>query len=136
MLYSASDKAKLLATNFSKNSNLDDSNNVLAAFPSRTNLKPHNIHVTSKLVKMVRKNLNSSEISGPDCIPFSGSEELRTWTFIHTSSTLQYVSGGIVGRPHLWFLHSRMLGKSRWQKPTTLLVCYLFSVVWKIIEKT
>ena len=73
-----SDKAKLLATNFSKNSNLDDSNNVLAAFPSRTNLKPHNIHVTSKLVKMVRNNLNSSEISGPDCIPFSGSEELRT----------------------------------------------------------
>ena len=78
MLYSASDKAKLLATNFSKNSNLDDSDNVLAAFPSRTNLKPHNIHATSKLVKMVRNNLNSSKISCPDCIPYSSSEKLQT----------------------------------------------------------
>ena len=43
VLSSASDKAKLLAENFSKNSNLDDSGISLFVFPSRTNLKLHNI---------------------------------------------------------------------------------------------
>ena len=38
----ASDKAKLFAKNFSKNSNLDDSGISLPIFPSRTNLKLHN----------------------------------------------------------------------------------------------
>ena len=46
VLSSASDKVKLFAKNFSKNSNLDDSNISLPAFPSRTNLKLHNISVT------------------------------------------------------------------------------------------
>ena len=41
MLSSASDKAKLFAENFSKNSNLDDSGISLPVFPSRTNLKLH-----------------------------------------------------------------------------------------------
>ena len=41
VLSSASDKAKLFAKNFSKNSNLDDSGIYLPAFPSRTNLKLH-----------------------------------------------------------------------------------------------
>ena len=44
VLSSASDKAKLLAENFSKNSNLDDSGISLFVFPSRTNLKLHNIY--------------------------------------------------------------------------------------------
>ena len=35
----ASDKAKLFAENFSKNSNLDDSDISLPVFPSKTNLK-------------------------------------------------------------------------------------------------
>ena len=39
VLSSASDKAKLFAENFSKNSNLDDSAISLPFFPSRTNLK-------------------------------------------------------------------------------------------------
>ena len=39
VLYSATDKAKLFAKNFSSNSNLDDSGNSLPIFPSRTNLK-------------------------------------------------------------------------------------------------
>ena len=39
----ASDKAKLFAGNFSKNSNLVDSGISLPVFPSRTNLKLHNI---------------------------------------------------------------------------------------------
>ena len=69
MLSSASDKAKLFAENFSKNSNLDDSDISLPVFPSRTNLKLHNISVTAKMVKKVITNLDLSKASGPDCIP-------------------------------------------------------------------
>ena len=53
MLSSASDKAKLFGKNFSKNSNLDDSSISLPVFPSRTNLKLHNIYVSPKMVKKV-----------------------------------------------------------------------------------
>ena len=69
VLSSASDKAKLFAENFSENSNLDNSGIFLPVFPSRTNLKLHNISVTSKMVKKVIMNLDLSEASGPDCIP-------------------------------------------------------------------
>ena len=69
MLSLASDKAKLLAENFSKNSNLDDSGISFPVFPSRTNLKLHNISVTPKMVKKVITNLNLSKASGLDCIP-------------------------------------------------------------------
>ena len=65
----ASDKAKLFAEKFSKNSNLDDSGISLPAFPSKTNLKQHNIYVTSKMVKKVIMNLDLSKASGLDCIP-------------------------------------------------------------------
>ena len=65
VLPSASDKAKLFAENFSKNSNLDDSGISLPVFPSRTNLKLHNISVTPKMVKKVIMNLDSSKASGP-----------------------------------------------------------------------
>ena len=64
--------AKLFAKNFSKNSNLDDSGISLPVFPSRTNLKLHNISVTSKMVKKVIANLDLSKASGPV-------------TFLHTS---------------------------------------------------
>ena len=53
MLSSASNKAKLFAESFSKNSNLDDSGISLPAFPSRTNLKLDNISVNAKIVKKV-----------------------------------------------------------------------------------
>ena len=69
VLYSASDKAKSFAKNFSKNSNLDDSGISLPVFPSRTNLKLHNIFVTPKMVKKVITNLDFSKGSSPDCIP-------------------------------------------------------------------
>ena len=68
MLSSASDKAKLFAENFSKNSNLDDSGISLPVFPSRTNLKLH-ISVTPKIVKKVIMNLDLSKAYGTDCIP-------------------------------------------------------------------
>ena len=69
VLSSASDQAKLFAKSFSKNSNLDDSGISLPVFPSRTNLKLHNISITLKMVKKVITNLHSSKASGPDCIP-------------------------------------------------------------------
>ena len=61
MLSSASDKAELLAENFSNNSNLDDSVISLPVFPSRANLKQHNISVTPNMVKKVIMNLDLSK---------------------------------------------------------------------------
>ena len=69
MLSSASDKAKLFAENVSKNSNLDDSGISLPVFPSRTNLKLHDISLTPKMVKMVMKNPDLSKAPSPDRIP-------------------------------------------------------------------
>ena len=69
MLSSAFDKTKLIAKNFSKKYNLDDSDISLPLFPSRTNLKLHNISITSKMFKKEITNLDSSKVSGPDCIP-------------------------------------------------------------------
>ena len=69
VLSSASDKAKLFTQNFSNNSNLDDSSISLPVFPSRTNLKLHNISATPKMVKKVIMNLDLSKASGHDCIP-------------------------------------------------------------------
>ena len=65
----ASDKAKLSAENFSKNSNLDDSGISLPFFPSRTNWKLDNISVTPKMVKKLIMNLDFSKASDPDCVP-------------------------------------------------------------------
>ena len=69
VLSTASDKAKLYAENFSKNSNLDDLGISLPVFLSKTNLKLHNISVTPKMVKKIIMNLDLSKASGPDCIP-------------------------------------------------------------------
>ena len=69
MLSSASNKAKLFAEKFSKNSNLDDSGISLPVFPSRTNLKLHNLYVTPKMVKKIIMNFDLSKTSGLDCIP-------------------------------------------------------------------
>ena len=63
VLSSASDK------NFSLNSNLDDSGISLHVFPSRTNLKLHNISVSPKMVRKVVMNLDFAKASGPDGIP-------------------------------------------------------------------
>ena len=69
VLSSAYDKVKLFAENFYLNSNLDESGVSLPVFPSRTNLKLHNISVTPKMVRKVVMNLDLSKMSGPDCIP-------------------------------------------------------------------
>ena len=59
----------MFSEKFSENSNLDDSGNSLPVFPSKTNLKLHNISITPKIVKKVIMNLDLSKASGPDCIP-------------------------------------------------------------------
>ena len=69
MFPSTSDKSKLFAKNFSKNSDLDKSDTSLPVFPFRTTLKLHNISVTRKMVKKVISILDSSKPSGPDCVP-------------------------------------------------------------------
>ena len=46
-----------------------DSGISLPVFPSRTNLKLHNISVTPKMVRKVVMNLDLSKTSGPDYIP-------------------------------------------------------------------
>ena len=69
LLSSASDKAKLFAENFSKNSSLIDSGISLPVFPSRTNLKLHNISVTRKMFEKVILNYDLSNTSGPDFLP-------------------------------------------------------------------
>ena len=72
LVSSASDKARLFAKNVSVNSNLDDSGISLPVFPSRTNLKVHNISVTPKMGRKVIMNLDLSKASGPGCISVVG----------------------------------------------------------------
>ena len=60
--------AKLIAKNISRNYNLEDTGISLPAFPSRTNMKLH-ISVTPKMVEKIKMNLDSSEVSAPDCVP-------------------------------------------------------------------
>ena len=50
-------------------SNLDNSDISLPVFPSKTNLRLHNISVTAKMVRKVVMNLDLSKAPGPDCIP-------------------------------------------------------------------
>ena len=69
VLPSASDKAKLFAKIFSRNSYFDGSGISLPVFPSRTNQKLHNISVTCKIAKKVITNLDLSQVSGLDGIP-------------------------------------------------------------------
>ena len=72
VLSSLSEKANCLLKRF----NLDDSGISLSVFPSRINLKLHNISVTPKMVKKVITNLDSSKGSGPDFISRGSSKEL------------------------------------------------------------
>ena len=65
----SSDKTKLIAKNFLKNSNPEDFGIPLPVPSSRTNLKLHNVSATPKMVKKVIMNLDSSKASGLDCVP-------------------------------------------------------------------
>ena len=84
VLSSASDKAKLFVENSSMNSNLDDPGISLPVFPSRSNLKLHNIYVTPKMVRKVIMNLDLSKASGPDCI--------AVWVLKNCEPELSYIA--------------------------------------------
>ena len=58
VLPSASHEAKLFPNSFSKNTNIDDLDVSLPAFPSRTNMKLDNISVTPKMVKKIIASLD------------------------------------------------------------------------------
>ena len=66
---SASEKAKLSAELFSKNSNLDDSGYELPSFSCKTDITLSNVVITPKMVKKAICILDSSKTSGPDGIP-------------------------------------------------------------------
>ena len=69
ILTSASEKAKIFAELFSKNSNNDDSGHELPTFNCRTDFTLSNMVITPKLVKKAISKLDSSKTSGPDSIP-------------------------------------------------------------------
>ena len=113
----------MFAKKFSKKSNLDDSSTSSLAFPSRTNLK---LQITPKMVKRVITNLDSSNASGPDCIPVvvlrNCEPELSyklAELFICVSRSLVF---RIVERSHRSSLYLRMLGKGLLLQITALIV--------------
>ena len=119
------------------NSNLDDSGITLPVFPSRTNLKLHNISITPKMVKKFIMNLDLSKVSGPDCIPVV---VLKNCEPEHS-----YIVDELFNKcpkescfPDSWklasvFLYFRMLGKCLQLKTTALLV--FFFVISIVFEK-
>ena len=131
----ASDKAKLFAENLFKKSNLDDLGISLPVFPSRTNLKLHNISVTPKMVKKVIRNLDLSKASGPDCIPVvvlkSCEPELSYILAELFNKCLKESFFQIVGGFHQWSLYLRMSTAKKINlqlKTTALLVFFLWLV--------
>ena len=134
VLSSASNKAKLFPENFSKNSHLDDSGISLPVFPSRTNLKLHNISLTPKMVKNFIMNLDLSKASGPDCIPVLVLRNCEPEIF--------YILAELINNcmkescfpdcwkvSSMWSLYLKMLVKGLQLKSATLLV------VSKVFEK-
>ena len=107
VLPSADDKAKLFVKNISKNFNLDELGISLTVFPSRINLKLH-IFITAKMVKKVKKNLDSSKVSGPDSISLvvlkNYESELSYLPAELFNMCLKSVVFQIVGRSHWWSL--------------------------------
>ena len=132
MLSSASDKAKLFAENIFKNCNPDGSGISLPVFPSRTNLKLHNITITPKMVKKVIMTHDLSKASGPDCIPMVVLENCKPeLSYILAelfSKCLRSLVFQIVARFHQWSLYLRMLGKGLQLKTAAVLVFFLWLV--------
>ena len=132
VLSSASDKAKLFAENFSKNSNLDDLGIFLPAFPSITNLKLHSISVTPKMITTL---LYLSKASGPDCI--------LVVVLKNCESELSYILAEVFNKylkeswfPDCWKVSSVVLVfKNVWERPTAKNLVSLLSVVSKVFKK-
>ena len=150
MLFSAFEKAKLFAENFTKKSNLDDSGISLTVFSSRTNLKLHNISVTPKMVKKVIMNLDLSKASGPNCIPvvvlkncepelsyiLAELFHLKNFRTIWKTRRLQTLISvwrslnfQIVVKFHPWSQYLRMFTKEGLQLTTTALLVFFLWLV-------
>ena len=135
-MFSASDKTKLFAKKFSKNSNLDDSDISLPVLLSRTNPKPQNISITPKMVKMATTNLNSSKTSGPGCIPV---------VVLNCECELSYITAECFNMclkescfPDCWKISLVVTGfKNAGERSTPKNYCLvsLLSVVNKVFEK-
>ena len=138
MLFSATDEAKLFAEDFSKNFNLDDPGIYWPAFPSKTNLKMHNIPVTPNLVNKVVTNFDLSKVSGPDCIPVVvlGKCECE---LLYILAKLFYMFLKESCFPDSWkgtsvvCVFKNMLGRGLQQKNKAVLVFFLWLV--KFIKK-
>ena len=135
--YFGSDKTKLLTKNFSKNSTLEDSGIPLPAFPSRSNLKLHNVFVSPKMATKIIMNLDSSKASGPDCIPVvvrkNCDHELSSIPAEIFNMCLKKSFFQIVRMSRRWSLYLRMLGERSTAKsygPVSLL-----PVVSQVFEK-
>ena len=137
VMFSASDRAKLFAENFSLNSDLDDSGISLPVFPSRTDLKLHNISVTPKMVRKVVMNLDFSKASGPDCFPVV--------VLKNCEPELSYILAELFNKclkeycfPDCWKVSSVVpVFKNVGERPTAKNYCpfSLLSVVSKVFEK-
>ena len=110
-------------------SNVDNSGISLPSFPTVTNLKLHNIPLAHKLVKKVKTNLELSKASGPDCIPVIVLKSCEPgFSYILAdlfNMCLDEFFFQIVGRPHMWSLYLRMLGRFLRLKSMTFLVLFL-----------
>ena len=131
-MLSACDKTKLFAENLFKNTYLDDSGIFIPDFPSRTNLKLHNISVTPKMVKRVIMNFDLSKGSGPDCVPVVVLKNCDPGlSYILAELFNKYLKQSCfpeVGRFSQWSLYLRMLEKGQQLKTTVLLVFFLWLV--------
>ena len=105
----------------------------LPVFPSRTNLKLHNIFIILKMVKRVIMNLALSKRSSPDCIPLvvlkNCDPEL---SYILAELCNMCVRKSLVFQnfgwwSYQWSLCLRTLEKHLLLKTTTLLVFFLWS---------
>ena len=105
----------------------------LPVFSLRTNLKLHNISITPKIVKKVIANLDSSKVSGPDCIPVMVLKNCEPeLSYILAELFNMSLVFQIVGWSHRWSLYLRMLWKGLLLKTTALLV--FFSLVVKSLK--
>ena len=134
---SASDKAELFHKIFSKNSNVDASGISLPVFPSRTNLKLHNVSVTVKMVKKVTTNLDLSKASGPDCIPVVVLKNCEPeLSFILAELIHKFLKESCF--PDCWKVSSVVpVFKNVGERSTAKICCpvSLLSVVCKVFEK-
>ena len=69
VLTTSTDKANLFARNFSYNSTLDDSNQLLPDFPSRTEHRLTSRKITARMVSHAIYHLDACKATGPDRIP-------------------------------------------------------------------